>query len=115
MGARIESFTIEYLPLFSAEISIKIKPKLKDIPSSSSIDAASVVKDLHQIASLAKSFSDQCLRWGNDAHLADLLDQQGPSQPSFFIGGDHTPFGEMSVARKELSSDHLPPCHPLKE
>ncbi|KIO03245.1 hypothetical protein M404DRAFT_625830 [Pisolithus tinctorius Marx 270] len=77
MGARIESFTIEYLPLFSAEISIKIKPKLKEIPSSSSIDAASVVKDLHQIASLAKSFSDQCLRWGNDAHLADLLDQQG--------------------------------------
>ncbi|KAI5997768.1 hypothetical protein EDC04DRAFT_2612500 [Pisolithus marmoratus] len=59
------------------EISIKIKPKLKDIPSSSSIDTASVVKDLNQIASLAKSFSDQRLKCGNDAHLADLLDQQG--------------------------------------
>ncbi|KAI6000917.1 meiosis protein SPO22/ZIP4 like-domain-containing protein, partial [Pisolithus marmoratus] len=55
----------------------KIKPKLADIPSSSSIDTASVVKDLNQIASLAKSFSDQRLKWGNDAHLADLLDQQG--------------------------------------
>ncbi|KAI6020838.1 hypothetical protein BKA83DRAFT_4055690 [Pisolithus microcarpus] len=64
-------------PLFSAEISIKIKPKLKDIPSSTSIDTASVVSDLHQIASLAKSFSDQRLKWGNDTHLADLLDQQG--------------------------------------
>ncbi|KAI6152903.1 meiosis protein SPO22/ZIP4 like-domain-containing protein, partial [Pisolithus thermaeus] len=55
----------------------KIKPKLKNIPSSTSIDTASVVKDLHQIASLAKSFSDQRLKWGDDAHLADLLDQQG--------------------------------------
>ncbi|KAI5992509.1 hypothetical protein EDD15DRAFT_2197080 [Pisolithus albus] len=61
----------------TTEISIKIKPKLKDIPSSTSIDTASVVKDLHQIASLAKSFSDQRLKWGNDTHLADLLDQQG--------------------------------------
>ncbi|KAI6165514.1 meiosis protein SPO22/ZIP4 like-domain-containing protein [Pisolithus thermaeus] len=77
MGARIESFTIEYTPFFSAEISIKIKPKLKNIPSSTSIDTASVVKDLHQIASLAKSFSDQRLKLGDDAHLADLLDQQG--------------------------------------
>ncbi|KAL4071139.1 hypothetical protein V8B97DRAFT_2024035 [Scleroderma yunnanense] len=49
---------------------------LNDITSSSA-DTASVVSDLHQIASLALSFSDQRFKSGNDDHLTDTLDQQG--------------------------------------
>lgn len=59
------------------ELLIEIKPKLKDT-TSSSVDAGAVAKDLHQIASLAQSFSDQRFKSGNiDGHLTDALDQQG--------------------------------------
>ncbi|KIK99445.1 hypothetical protein PAXRUDRAFT_30503 [Paxillus rubicundulus Ve08.2h10] len=55
------------------ELLIKIKPKLKDIQS----DDASVVQDLHRIASLAHSFSEQRLKSSKMSHLADALDQEG--------------------------------------
>ncbi|KAF8845524.1 SPO22-domain-containing protein [Paxillus ammoniavirescens] len=55
------------------ELLIRIKPKLKDIQSND----ASVVQDLHQIASLAHSFSEQRLKSSQKSHLADALDQEG--------------------------------------
>ncbi|KAG6334328.1 hypothetical protein ID866_4763 [Astraeus odoratus] len=54
---------------------IKIKPKLQDI-TAPTVDTASVVKDLHQIASLAKALTEQRLKSSGDGHLADALDQQ---------------------------------------
>ena len=75
--ARCANRELHRTPLLSAELLIKIKPKLKDI-TSSSVDAGTVVKDLHQIASLAQSFSDQRFKSGNnDGHFTDALDQQG--------------------------------------
>ncbi|KIJ58776.1 hypothetical protein HYDPIDRAFT_102035 [Hydnomerulius pinastri MD-312] len=55
------------------ELLIKIKPKLKDIPSNDT----SVVKDLHQITSLAQSFTEQRLKSNKKSHLVDALDQEG--------------------------------------
>ncbi|KAF9231600.1 hypothetical protein BU15DRAFT_68195 [Melanogaster broomeanus] len=55
------------------QLLIKIKPKLKDIQPND----ASVVQNLHQITSLAQSFSEQRLKSSKKSHLADALDQEG--------------------------------------
>ncbi|KAF9229784.1 hypothetical protein BS17DRAFT_771925 [Gyrodon lividus] len=57
----------------SLELLIKIKPKLKDIQTND----GSVVQDLHQITSLAQSFSELRLKSSKKSHLADALDQEG--------------------------------------
>ncbi|KAG9314764.1 meiosis protein SPO22/ZIP4 like-domain-containing protein [Chiua virens] len=56
------------------DLLIKIKPKLNDIQSD---DDPHLVKELHHIASLAQTFSEQRLKASKKSHLADALDQEG--------------------------------------
>jgi len=63
-----------------SDLLAETKPHLRgsDIP-----DQPLLVQNLHQIASLAESFSEQRPRSNNWSHLADNLDQEGSEPPQY--------------------------------
>jgi hypothetical protein len=56
------------------ELLIKTKPRLKDGTTKDE-----TIKDLHKIASLAQTFTEQRLKSIKKSHLSDFLDQEGVS------------------------------------
>jgi hypothetical protein len=61
------------LPAVFQELLIKTKPRLKDGTTKDE-----TIKDLHKIASLAQTFTEQRLKSIKKSHLSDFLDQEGP-------------------------------------
>jgi len=57
------------------ELLIKTKPKLKD----GTTRDETITRDLHKIASLAQTFTEQRLKSSKKSQLSDFLDQEGVS------------------------------------
>ncbi|KAG1908823.1 uncharacterized protein F5891DRAFT_937328 [Suillus fuscotomentosus] len=55
------------------ELLIKTKPKLKD----GTTRDETITRELHKIASLAQTFTEQRLKLSKKSQLSDFLDQEG--------------------------------------
>lgn len=88
------------------ELLIKTKPKLKDVGATRD---ETVTRDLHKIASLAQTFTEQRLKSSKKSQLSDVLDLEGVSlwNASGVVRQGSAPDSRVVVAALRLAGFRL--------